>query len=256
MDKLDFAIKVSRKVGNILLSEWGGPMSISQKSSFQDLVTDMDKKVQEMIVSSIRKKFPSDGILAEEGVNDSSDKMWVIDPIDGTVNFAFGLPSFSISIAYVENGEPSVGVVHLPVLNETYYAIKNGGAYKNGERIRVSNRKRLRESLGLMGFFRGFSGKFLSDLEDKVVRIRMLGSIAVGVSYIAAGKADFYVAKRSNPWDVAAAILILREAGGKVTDFSGKEEGIFGKEYVFSNGYVHDELLMRLSLIQNLRVVK
>ena len=256
MDRLDFAIKISRKVGNILLSEWGGPISVSQKSSFQDLVTNMDKKVQEIIVSSIRENFPDEGVLAEEGLDDSSDKMWIIDPIDGTVNFVFGLPSFSISIAYVENGEPIIGVVHLPVLSETYYAIKGGGAYKNGEKIRVSKRKNLRESLGLMGFFKDFSGRLLSDLEDKVVRVRMLGSIAVGVSYIAAGKADFYVAKRSNPWDVAAAILILKEAGGRVTDFSGKDEGIFGKEYVFSNGYVHDELLERLSLIQNLRVVK
>ncbi len=249
MDRLDFAIKISRKVGNVLLSEWGRPALVSQKSSFQDLVTDMDKKVQDMIIEAIRDNFPDEGVLAEEGVDNSSNKMWIIDPIDGTVNFVFGLPSFSISIAYVENGKPVVGVVHLPALNETYYAVKGDGAYKNGEKIEVSKRRRLKESLGLMGFFKNFSGKLLSDLEDKVVRVRMLGSIAVGVSYIAAGKADFYVAKRSNPWDVAAAILILKEAGGRVTDFNGNEEGIFGKEYVFSNGYVHDEIIERLKNI-------
>ena len=246
MDRLDFAIKISRKVGNLLLSEWGRPAFVSQKSSFQDLVTDMDKKVQEMIISAIRENFPGDGVLAEEGVDDSSERMWVIDPIDGTVNFVFGLPSFSVSIAYVEDEKPTVGVVHLPALNETYYAVKGSGAYKNGEKIAVSSRKKLKESLGLMGFFKDFSGRLLSDLEDKVVRVRMLGSIAVGVSYIAAGKADFYVAKRSNPWDVAAAVLILKEAGGRVTDFDGRDMGIFGKEYVFSNGHVHDEILNRL----------
>ncbi len=243
MDRLDFTIKLSKRVGKILLSEWGEPSKVSEKSSFQDLVTDMDKKVQEIVVSEIRKNFPDDGILAEEGIDESSEKMWVIDPIDGTVNFAFGLPSFSISIAYIEKGEPVVGVVHIPVIGETYYAVRGKGAFKDGEKISVSKRDSLKKSIGLSGFFRGFSGKLIEALEDKVVRVRMLGSIAVGVVYIAAGKADFYIAKRANPWDVAAAILILKEAGGKVTDFHGKEEGIFGKQYLFSNGLVHDELL-------------
>ena len=243
MDRLDFTIKLSKKVGKILLSEWGEPSKISEKSSFQDLVTDTDKRVQEIIVSEIKKNFPGEGILAEEGIDESSERMWVIDPIDGTVNFAFGLPSFSISIAYIENGEPVVGVVHIPVIGETYYAVKGKGAFKDGERISVSKRDSLKKSIGLSGFFRGFSGKLIEALEDRVIRVRMLGSIAVGVVYIAAGKADFYIAKRANPWDVAAAILILREAGGKVTDFHGKEEGIFGKQYLFSNGLVHDELL-------------
>ncbi len=243
MDRLDFAIKIARKVGKLLLSEWGMPLTVSHKSSFQDLVTDMDKKVQELIVESIRRKFPSDGILAEEGLDESSENMWVVDPIDGTVNFVYGLPSFSVSIAYVRSGEPVMGVVHLPAIGETYYAVEGRGAFKDGERLSVSSRSVLKESIGLMGFFRDFSGRFLSEIEDRVVRVRMLGSIAVGVSYIAAGKADFYVAKRANPWDVAAAVLILREAGGKVTDFNGKDEGIFGKKYVFSNGLVHNEIL-------------
>ena len=249
MERLDLAIRVSRKVGKILLSEWGSPSEVSQKSSFQDLVTDMDKRVQEIIINEIKKHFPEDGILAEEGVSEEKERMWIIDPIDGTVNFAFGLPSFSVSIAYVESGLPLVGVVHIPVIGETYYAVRGEGAFRDGERIRVSERSRLKESIGLTGFFRGYSAKLLGALEDRVIRVRMLGSIAVGVVYIAAGKADFYIAKRANPWDIAAAALILEEAGGKITDFEGKEQGIFGKEYVFSNGRVHDELLEVLSSI-------
>jgi myo-inositol-1(or 4)-monophosphatase len=249
LDRLDFTIKLAKRMGKILLSEWGRPSEISQKSSFQDLVTDMDKYVQKRIISEIKEHFPEDGILAEEGVDESSSKMWVIDPIDGTVNFAFGLPSFSISIAYVENDEPVLGVVHIPALNETYYAEKGSGAYKDGEKIHVSGRKSLKESIGLAGFFKGFTGKLISTLEDKVVRIRMLGSIAVGVVYIAAGKADFYVAKRANPWDIAAAHLILKEAGGKITDFSGNATGIYGKKYVFSNGWIHEELLDYLGVL-------
>jgi len=243
VDRLDFAIKLAKRVGKILLSEWGNPMDVSQKTSFQDLVTDMDKRSQEIIASEIERHFPGEGILAEEGLDNRQSRMWVVDPIDGTVNYAYGLPSFSISIAYVEDDVPKVGVIHLPALGETYYASFGNGAFKDGERIRVSGRQSLKETVGLMGFYRGFTGKMISMLEDKVVRVRMLGSIAVGGAYVAAGKADFYIAKRSNPWDVAATVLVIREAGGMVTDLEGKETGIFSKGYIFSNGKVHDELL-------------
>ncbi len=249
-DKLDFAIKIARKVGKILLSEWGDPVNISSKSSFQDLVTDMDKRSQEMIAESIKKFFPDDGILAEEGLDKRKDTMWVVDPIDGTVNYAFGLPSFSISIAYVENGQPKVGVVHIPTLNETYYSVIGKGAFKNGEKINVSNRSSLKETVGLCGFFKGFTGRFISYMEDKVIRIRMLGSIAVGVSYVAAGKADFYIAMRSNPWDIAAAYLILKEAGGMITDVDGRPADIFSKSFVFSNGKVHEELIKAINYVK------
>ncbi|MCD6449367.1 MAG: inositol monophosphatase [Thermotogaceae bacterium] len=246
MERVDFAIKISRKAGKILLSEWGNPANISEKSSFQDLLTNMDKKSQSIIVEAIREKFPEDGVLAEEGIDERKSKMWVIDPIDGTVNYAFGLPSFSVSIAYVEDDQPKLGVIHLPVIDETYYAVHGSGAYMDGVRIKVSSRDELRKTVGLMGFFRGFTGKFISEMEDKVIRIRMLGSIAAGAAYIAAGRADFYVAKRANPWDVAAAVLILKEAGGRVTDIEGKEVGIYSKSYVFSNGKIHGELLKHI----------
>jgi len=249
MERLDFTIKIAKKVGNILLSEWGNPASVSQKSSFQDLLTDMDKKSQSIIVEAIKKAFPEDGILSEEGINEKKEKMWIIDPIDGTVNYAFGLPSFSVSISYVVENEPTVGVIHLPVIGETYYAVKDMGSYKDGEKIKVSNRSNLKQTVGLMGFFRGFTGKFISEMEDKVIRIRMLGSIAVGAAYIAAGKADFYIAKRANPWDVAAAVLILKEAGGKVTDIDGKSAGIYSNSYVFSNGRIHQDIINQIKNI-------
>ncbi len=249
IEKLDFAIKISKKVGKVLLSEWGNPANVSQKSSFQDLLTNMDKKSQSIIVEAIKKTFPEEGILSEEGIDEKKEKMWVIDPIDGTVNYAFGLPSFSVSIAYVENDDPIVGVIHLPVIGETYYAVKGKGAYKDGEKIGVSQRSNLRETVGLMGFFKGFTGRFISEMEDKVIRIRMLGSIAVGVAYIAAGKADFYIAKRANPWDVAAAVLILKEAGGMVTDLDGNPAGIYSDGYIFSNGKIHQDILYYLKRV-------
>jgi len=249
MERLDFAIKISKKVGKVLLSEWGTPATVLQKSSFQDLLTNMDKKSQSIIVEAIRRTFPEEGILSEEGIDEKKGKMWIIDPIDGTVNYAFGLPSFSVSIAYVEKNEPMIGVVHLPAIGETYYAVRDKGAYKDGEKIGVSNRSKLNQTVGLLGFFKGFTGKFISEMEDKVIRIRMLGSIAVGAAYIAAGKADFYIAKRANPWDVAAAVLILREAGGMVTDLNGKPVGIHSHGYIFSNGKIHQDIVYYIKSI-------
>ncbi len=250
LDRLDFAIKVSKRVGKLLLSEWGNPEKLATKSNFQDLITDMDEKAQKIIVDSIRKNFPEDGILSEEGIDERAESYWVIDPIDGTVNYAFGLPSFSVSIAYVKGDEVELGVVHVPTLDETYYAKFGEGAYMNGERIRVSSRGNLKECIGLLGFFRGFTSKVLELFEDKVVRMRILGSLAVAIVYVAHGRADFAIAKRANVWDVAAANLILKEAGGTITDMSGNPILLESNNgYVFSNGKVHQDVLKNLEKI-------
>ncbi len=246
-DRLDFAIRLSRRVGNVILGNWGNPERLGTKKDFQDLVTEMDELSQSMIVDSIKRNFPGEGIIAEEGVNEEKDHVWIIDPIDGTVNYAFGLPSFSISIAYMEDGVVKIGVVHLPKLGETYYARLGEGAYMNGERIGVSSRDDLKRSLGLLGFFRGFTHRVLRDFEDRVVRMRILGSIAVAIVYVAAGKADFAIAKRANLWDIAAASLILKEAGGRMTDFDGNDLDLSTKNgFVFSNSLIHDLVLERM----------
>ncbi|HIP92239.1 MAG TPA: inositol monophosphatase [Thermotoga sp.] len=243
MDRLDFAIKLLRKVGYFLLQNWGNVDKVFTKSSFKDLVTDVDKESQKIIVENIRKNFPDEHIISEEGISEKGNKVWIIDPIDGTVNFVHGLPSFSISLAYVEKHKIIFGVVHVPVTGETFYAIKGKGAYMNGERISVSERKNLKECVGSTGNYPEFTGKLILGLDNKVRRIRILGSAAASAAYVGAGKFDFFVAKRINLWDVAASILIVRESGGKVTDFNGNEANINSRSFVFSNSFIHDEVL-------------
>ncbi|AEH51898.1 inositol monophosphatase family protein [Pseudothermotoga thermarum] len=243
MDRLDFAIKLSRQVGFYLLQYWGRAENVREKSSFQDLVTDCDKQAQKMIVDQIRKNFPEDSILAEEGLFEDGDKLWIIDPIDGTMNFVHGLPSFGVGIAYVEKGNVVLGVAHDPVLNETFYCVQNQGAYKNGERIKVSSNDKLKDCIGNVGFYIDFTGKFLSLMEKRVRRMRIMGSAILAGAYVACGRFDFFVARRANPWDVAPVLLMVKEAGGMVTDIWGNEATLSSKSFVFSNKAIHEELL-------------
>ncbi|WP_448532175.1 inositol monophosphatase family protein [Pseudothermotoga sp.] len=243
MDRLDFAIKLARRVGFYLLQHWGNALNVKEKSSFQDIVSDCDKHAQQMIVSEIEKHFPKEAILAEEDRFETGQRLWIVDPIDGTMNFVHGLPSFAIGIAYSEGGNVLVGVVHDPVLNETFYAVAGEGAYKNGERINVSSNTMLKESIGNVGFYVGFTGHFINAIEKHVRRMRMVGSAVLAASYVACGRFDFFVAKRANPWDVAPVLLIVPEANGCVSDLQGRPAHLSSGEYLFSNGKVHSEVL-------------
>ncbi|WP_277601153.1 inositol monophosphatase family protein [Thermotoga sp. Ku-13t] len=243
LDRLDFTIKLARRVGFYLLQHWGNALNVREKSSFQDIVSDCDKQAQHMIVSEIERHFPHEAILAEEDRFETGQKLWIVDPIDGTMNFVHGLPSFAVGIAYSESGDVLIGVVHDPVLNETFYAVKGEGAYRNGERISVSTNATLRESIGNVGFYVGFTGHFMNAVEKRVRRMRMTGSAVLAASYVACGRFDFFVARRANPWDVAPVLLIVPEAGGCVTDLDGKQASLSSGAYLFSNGKLHSEVL-------------
>lgn len=253
MDRLDFSIKLARRVGLYLLQHWGNAINVKEKTSFQDIVSDCDKHAQQMIVSEIQKHFPNEAILAEEDHFETGQKLWIVDPIDGTMNFVHGLPSFAVGIAYSENGDVLIGVVHDPVLNETFYAVKGEGAYRNGEKINVSTNMTLKESIGNVGFYVGFTGQFMSAIERRVRRMRMTGSAVLAASYVACGRFDFFVAKRANAWDVAPVLLIVPEAGGSVTDFKGKPANLASGEYLFSNGKVHSEVLEIIERVEGNR---
>jgi len=250
MDRLDFSIKLARKVGLYLMQYWGDALNVSEKTSFQDLVTDCDRYAQQMIVQEIRKHFPSDAILAEEGVFEKGERMWIIDPIDGTMNYVHGLPSFAVGIAYAERENVILGVAHDPLLNETYYALKGSGAYLDGERINVSKTSKLKDSIGNVGFYVGFTGSFIDAVEKKVRRMRMTGSAILAGAYVACGRFDFFVAKRANPWDVAPLFVIVPEAGGFITDLKGKQATIESGNYLFSNNLLHNELIDIMSRIK------
>ncbi|MCD6552125.1 inositol monophosphatase [Thermotoga sp.] len=243
MNRLDFSIKLLRRVGYYLMLHWGKIDEVEEKTGFKDIVTNIDRKAQEVIVKEIREHFPHDNVLAEEGIFEKGDRLWIIDPIDGTINFVHGLPNFSISIAYVEKGDVKMGVVHAPALHETFYAEDSGGAYLNGEKIKVSKNPSLEKCVGSTGSYVDFTGKFIEKMEKRTRRVRILGSAALSAAYVGAGKIDFLVTWRINPWDIAAGFIIVKEAGGRITDFSGKEASIFSKNFVFSNGLVHEEVL-------------
>lgn len=216
----------------------------------RDLVTSYDKQTEDFLVSGILKKFPDHNIFGEEtGKTDkSSEYCWIIDPIDGTTAFVHGQPFFSISIALQKNGETILGVVNAPRLQEMFWAEKGKGAYLNGKRIKVSSRDKLINSVLATGFACLRAGKAENNLErfcriaPELRGIRRYGSAAIDLAYVACGCLDGFWEMNLAPYDVAAGILILQEAGGVVTDFSGgndfPEKGI-----VATNGLIADELM-------------
>lgn len=214
-----------------------------------DLVSYVDKQTEELLVNDLSKLLPEASILAEEGgLTDTKELQWVIDPLDGTTNYLHRLPVFSISIALRKNGKEIAGLVHEANKNECFYAWENGGAYCNDEKIKVSKANSLSKSLIATGFPYSLLDKtdpyfeIMKELLSKSHGLRRFGSAAVDLCYTACGRFEGYFEFNLNDWDVAAGTLIVKEAGGQVTDFSGGENYRSGFE-VLATGNVHDEML-------------
>ncbi|HMN19517.1 MAG TPA: inositol monophosphatase family protein [Candidatus Moranbacteria bacterium] len=213
------------------------------------LLTQADLASEDIIIAAIRKNFPEHAILAEESgrSQDQSDWLWIVDPIDGTTNFSFHNPLWSISIGVAHKGELVAGVIHAPMLGETYTVAKGQGAFLNGERIQVSD---LGAERAIHTFCHGSSRRdvFLAldyARTQKMRRIdcRQLGSAAIELAYVASGRIESILIPGTRPWDVAAGALLVCEAGGMVTDFRGKKWGIEDKDMLATNGKVHEEVL-------------
>ena len=197
---------------------------VESKSSVIDLVTEVDKLSEAMLLARVRETFPEHSVLAEEGGarDNASDYCWVIDPLDGTINYAHGFPIFCISVALQYRGESVLGVIHVPALAETYTAVKGGGAFLNGGRLRVSEATRLNQSLLATGFpydratDPNNNVKYFNRLITKVQGIRRAGSAAFDLCNVAAGRFDGYWEFKLKPWDVAAGTLMVTEAGGVI----------------------------------------
>jgi len=254
MNKLDLAIKIAKKVGYYLMQHWGNIKEIEQKSSFSDLVTKHDKYSQKIIIESIKNYFPNDGILAEEGVFENSNNLWIIDPIDGTINYIHGLPNFAISIAYFEHEKPVFGLVYSPTLNEIFVGINKEGSYLNSVKLKLESKSKLEETVGSISFSENFTGRFISLMENKVRRIRILGSAAISACYVGAGKFDFFISKNAHPWDIAAAFIIVKEAGGEILDFSGNNSNPLRKgNFIFTNPGISNKILEYVNKLGGIR---
>jgi myo-inositol-1(or 4)-monophosphatase len=219
-------------------------------------VTETDKAAEALIIERLREAFPDHRILAEETHGDDwrawdepGPPIWLIDPLDGTVNFAHGFPFVSVSLALLVEGKPAVGVVYDPLRDETFAARAGGGTTRNGQRVRVSPVERLADAFLATGF--AYDRRTAVDNNtqrlDHFLRrsqgVRRAGSAAMDLSYVACGRLDGFWEKGLHPWDVAAATLIVQEAGGRVTDFDGGPNYLSGEFFLASNGLIHDEML-------------
>ena len=253
---LALAERLAREAGAIQRDRYESELEIQTKSAAIDLVTEVDRQCEALIVSGIRSERPEDAILAEEGGSReqvSADWRWIVDPLDGTVNFAHGFPRFCVSIGIEYRGRRQVAVVYDPLLDECYRAVRGQGAFLGPRRLRISNANTIGESLVATGFAYDVHRSGADNLQHfarmlKAARgIRRDGSAALDLCYVAAGRLDAYWEFKLHPWDVAAGFLIVEEAGGKVTDLAGAPVPSSGVEVVASNGAVHDEFLSLLS---------
>ncbi|MFN8060076.1 MAG: inositol monophosphatase family protein [Vicinamibacterales bacterium] len=249
---LDAAVDGARRAGRLQMDGFRRGVRVDRKGAI-DLVTEIDIAVERMLRAHFLEHFPDHAILAEElGGPESTETfshLWIVDPLDGTTNFAHGLPLFSVSIALEVSGALEVGVVYDPTRDELFAAERGRGAWLNGERLRVSRAETLVESVLCTGFpydvhqtlddiialFAAFVGRARG--------VRRLGSAALDLSYVAAGRLDGFWEQRLRPWDIAAGALLVAEAGGRVTDWSGGAFRAQQHAVLASNGRIHDDMM-------------
>jgi myo-inositol-1(or 4)-monophosphatase len=265
MKILDHAKKIAKKAGKFIIKESEKGFRI-EKKGINNLVTRIDKASEKLIIKEIKSKYPTHSIIAEESTKKLSKKLfkdskyiWIIDPLDGTTNFTHGVPIYAVSIAIFEkksaessknfdylSGELVAGVVYSPKTDEMFYASAGKGAYLNGKKIKVSNIKKIAESLTATGFGpvnRERNFPHFKVMLKKSQAGRRMGSASLDLCYIACGRFDGYWEFSLKPWDIAAGALIIKEAGGEVTDTNGNQLDLFGEDILASNGKIHKEMI-------------
>jgi myo-inositol-1(or 4)-monophosphatase len=251
---LEFAKDTARKAGQLLKEGLSGPREIRYKGAI-DLVTEMDVASEKLILEAIRANYPDHAILAEEsGRSDQPDSRyrWVVDPLDGTTNYAHGLPIFCVSIGLEVDGEPLLGAIYAPMLDELYWAETGQGAYLNGTKLSVSATTELEKSLLVTGFPYDVRVKsdnlvHFSNFLLTSQAVRRLGSAAIDLAWVAAGRFDGFWEPRLGAWDMCAGAVLVREAGGLVTAYDGGPFSIYEKQILASNGHVHQAMMETLS---------
>jgi myo-inositol-1(or 4)-monophosphatase len=243
--ELEAALSAAKEAGEMLRKGFGWQHSVRYKGEV-DLVTEVDEQAEQVIREILLGAFPAHGMLAEEGgaLVGEADARWIVDPLDGTTNYAHGLPIFCVSLALERSGEVVLSIVHDPMREEIYVAERGGGATLNGEPIRVSDTDELIRALIVTGFpydraempeALELFGRFAATTQG----MRRLGSAALDLCYVASGRLDGYYERGIWPWDLAAGSVILEEAGGKLTNYRGGVLDLDGREIVASNGRLH-----------------
>lgn len=246
---LDISKEIAREAGALLMKHFERRAGFDLKGEF-DLVTEADRASESLIVESLRSHFPSHAIVAEEGSGheSASEYRWYVDPLDGTTNFAHGFPMFNVTLALERSGELITGVIFDPLRQEMFCAERGAGACLNNRRIRVSGAKKLNDSLMATGFpsrkrHQNVNVHFYYHLAMLSHGVRRGGSAALDLAYVACGRLDAFWEFGLNPWDMAAGVLLVLEAGGRVTDMHGGPPSLRGPHVLTDNGLIHEEIL-------------
>lgn len=248
---LNFAMETARGAGHILLEKFGKKISVSKKGDI-DLVTEVDLASEAFIIQQVNTHYPRHSILAEEsGASAKSGDIewkWIIDPLDGTTNYAHGYPCFCVTLAIEHKGKLVVGVSYDPTRDELFAAERHHGSSLNNKPIKVSETKELSESMLVTGFPYDLSRRdtLASTFEKFLYKSRAVrrdGSAAIDLAYVACGRFDGFWEEGLNPWDVAAGVLMIEEAGGRTSSYDGSAIDIYTPPFCASNGSIHDEML-------------
>jgi myo-inositol-1(or 4)-monophosphatase len=249
---LAVGIEAAKEAGKFIMDNFGKIREVSSKGD-RSLATDIDQKAEKLIINTIKKKFPAHGILAEESGKSglSREYLWIIDPLDGTHNFIRDINIFGVSIGVVYKKEFIAGIIYIPLEKELYAAEKGSGAYKNNRKISVSSKDRLKDSSVSFDSSIRYSPKVmlktLGALAKGAFNVRMFGSSARVLSYIAEGKLDGAIEFYDHPWDFAGGVCLIEEAGGKLTDLKGNPLTHKNIGYIASNSLIHNKLLKLIS---------
>jgi len=251
MTEREAAIAAARAAGRLIRAGFGRHHQTQPKRNAIDLVTKADRQAEALIISLLRQVFPSYGFLAEESpaTTEATEKYWLIDPLDGTTNYAHGYPLVAVSIALAWHGEIILGVVYNPIANELFVAEKGRGATLNGRPIQVSNTATLANSLLASGFPYDAWGRDDDNTTEwrhflkRVISLRSDGAAALDLCHVACGRLDGYWELDLDAWDMAAGSLMVQEAGGQITDLSGGPFLLYGRAILASNGRLHQDML-------------
>jgi myo-inositol-1(or 4)-monophosphatase len=246
-DALAVAREAALAGGAIALAGLHRPHEISEKGRRADIVTEADRASEAAIVAVLRASYPDAAIVGEEGGlrDGSSGERWIVDPIDGTTNYAHGYPIFCVSIAYERDGELEAGAIFAPAMNELFLVARGGGATLNGSPIAVSGVEMLGSALTCTGFHPADfdrNAPCFRAVSNRAQAVRRDGSAALDLAYVACGRFDAFWEYDLHAWDVAAGTLLVREAGGRVDRIDGREATLDGRSILASNGRIHDEL--------------